>query len=265
MHIPAGYVAYDRDGVVGVVRADLVELPPAAFFADGETLPEARGRGDGVCVLRLPTGAIAVARTYRRGGALRGVLRDQFLDPQRPCRELTALVALRAAGVDAVEPLAALAWREGALYRLRLLTTLVVGALPLPAFAAARPDLRRGAVARAGAVVADAFAAGLRHRDLHPDNLVASVGPVGPVVHLLDLDRATLREPVPEAMRLAMLTRMARYLVRHRATLPTPATRADALRFLRGMRLVRSDRHAYARAIDARLRRQLAVRRWFGR
>ncbi|MEZ5962414.1 MAG: lipopolysaccharide kinase InaA family protein [Planctomycetota bacterium] len=265
MQIPDGYVAYDRDGIVGVVRADLAELPPAAFFADGDALPAARGRGEGVRVLRLGDGPVAVARTYRRGGALRGVLCDQFLDSQRPCREVAALNALRVAGVDAVEPLAGLARRDGALFQLRLLTALVEGALPLPAFVASRPEMRRAAVARAGAVVAAAFAAGLRHRDLHPDNLVASAGETGPVVHLLDLDRATLRAPVPIPVRLAMLTRMARYLVRHRASLPTTVARTDGLRFLRGLRLDREHRQAYARAISARLRRQLTLRRWFGR
>ena len=266
MQAPHGYVECDRDGIVGVVRADLADLPLADFFAAGEPLAQARGRGDGVAVLNLRPGLCAVARTYRRGGALAGVLPQQFLDPARPRRELETLLALRAAGVRVVEPLAALARRDAAFFRLRLLTTRVEGALPLPAFLAAAPHLRRAAVSRAGAVVQAAFAAGLRHRDLHPDNFVVTAATADPpAVFLLDLDRARLGAPVRTPVRLAMLTRMARYLARHRADLATDASRTDAVRFLRGMGLSRAERRAYARAVDTRLRHQLAVRRWFGR
>jgi len=264
---PAGYVER-RDGDLGVavVRADLAELPWSSLSAGGGPLPAARGRGAGVAVLELRPGLRAVARTYRRGGALSGVLREQFLDPLRPRRELEVLVALRAAGVSVVEPLAALSMRDGALWRLRLLTVLVDGALPLPAFVAALPGLRRAVVVRAGRVAADAFAAGLRHRDLHPDNLIAtSMAPDPPAVFLLDLDRARLRPPVTPTARLAMLTRMARYLVRHRDSLPTAPTHTDAFRFLRGMGLDRAERRDLARTIEARLRRQLMLRRWLWR
>lgn len=268
MQVPAGYLEREGDGITGVVRADLEAVPLAEFFAIGEPLAQARGRGAGVMVLRLPSGLRAVARIYRRGGALGGVLRELFLDPLRPRRELEVLLALRSVGVAVVEPLAALAQRDGVLWRLRLVTTLVEDALPLPAFVATWPTHRRAVVERAGRVVGAAFAAGLRHRDLHPDNLIATVpreGVAEPSVYLLDLDRARRSPPVSRQTRVLMLARMARYLVRHRARLPAVASRTDRLRFLRGMGFVRRDRHTVARAIDTRLRRQLALRRWFGR
>lgn len=267
MHAPAGYDEREEQGIFGVVRADLRGIALASFLDAGQKLPAARGRGDGVCVVHLRDDVRGVVRRFRRGGALAGVLGDQFLDRDRAARELWALVSLRARGVPVVEPLAALAQRDGGRWRLHLVTALVPRALPLPAFVARHPDLRRAAVARAGAVVARAFDAGLRHRDLHPDNLIAVPGPddAPPLLHMLDLDRARVGAPAARATRLAMLTRMARYLVRHRDTLPVTASRADALRFLRGMGLGRGDRHEWARAIGARLRRQLALRRWFGR
>lgn len=265
--MPSGFVECRGAGVVGACRADLADVPPATFWGAGEPLANARGRGDGVVVLQLRHDLRAVARTYRRGGVLGGVLREHFLDPDRPAREAEALLALRAAGVPTVEPLAALAQRDGSFWRLRLVTRLEDGALPLPAFVARHAHLRAATVIRAGQAVAAAFAAGLRHRDLHPDNLIATPPAKGdtlPRVLLLDLDRALVAAPITLAMQLAMLTRMARYLVRHRADLPTQPSRTDALRFLVGMGLDRSRRHAYARAIDARLRRQIALRRWLG-
>ncbi|HLU40547.1 MAG TPA: MFS transporter, partial [Planctomycetota bacterium] len=228
MRVPPSYVRRDAS----VVRADLVAVPDAAWWAEGTALEGARGRGAGVVVLDLPGGLRGVARTYRRGGALAALLRERFADPARPARELGTLLALRAANVAAVEPLAALARRDGWLWRLRLVTALVEGARPLPALIAARPDLRRIAVARAGALVGAAFAAGLVHPDLHPDNLIAAPRADGVEVWLVDLDRARIGPPVPPARRIAMLARMARYLERHRATLPVQPTRTDALRFL---------------------------------
>ncbi len=267
VRVPSGFVECRGAGVIGACRADLAEVPSATFWGAGERLANARGRGDGVVVLQLRPDLRAVARTYRRGGVLGGVLREHFLDPDRPLREVEALLALRAAGVPTVEPLAALAQRDASFWRLRLVTRLEDGALPLPAFVAQHAHLRALAVTRAGQVVAAAFAAGLRHRDLHPDNLIATApagGDALPRVLMLVLDRALVAAPITLAMQLAMLTRMARYLVRHRADLPTQPSRTDALRFLLGMGLDRSRRHAYARAIGARLRRQIALRRWLG-
>lgn len=264
--IPAGYVRRESARDVVVVRADLAGLPPEVWWGDGVPLPQARGRGDGVRVLDLPGGASGgvrgVARTYRRGGVLRALAAEQFFAAERPTRELVALVALRRAGVAAVEPLAAVAQRVGLGYRLRLVTALVEGAVPLAALAAARPELRRRAVRRAGEVVAAAFARGLRHRDLHVDNLVAVAHGSEVDVFLLDLDRALLAPPLPESVRAAMLTRMARYLVRHRARLATPVSRTDTLRFLAGMGYAADSRRAIATSVGKRLRRQLAVRPW---
>jgi hypothetical protein len=264
--IPAGYVRCANGRDLVVVRADLADLPPEVWWGEGDALPQARGRGDGVRVLQLATGAHGlvrgVARTYRRGGVLRALAAEQFFTAERPTRELAALVALRRAGVAAVEPLAAVAQRSGLGYRLRLVTALVDGAVPLAALAAAHPELRRRAVRRAGEVVAAALACGLRHRDLHVDNLVAVARDGGIEVFLLDLDRARLAPPLPESVRAAMLTRMARYLVRHRARLPTPASRTDALRFLAGMGYAAAARRAIATSVGKRLRRQLAVRPW---
>ncbi len=126
-----------------------------------------------MAVLEPKAGVVAAARTYRHGGALRGLLGDRYLRPSRAFRELQALAELARRGVPAVEPLAALAQRQGVFFRLRLVTALVPDARVLTDFLAAHPALHRQAVEEAGRVVRQAFEVGLVHRDLHPDNLLA--------------------------------------------------------------------------------------------
>ena len=244
MKPPHGYREVGGGSDNAVVRADLVELPTDFWWRDGEPLAGARGRGQ-VRVLSWE-GGDAVVRDYRRGGALRGLNR-RFLDGGRARRELAALVALRAAGVPAVEPLAALCQRHGLFYRMRLATTLLVDARPLPSFVAEFPELAAAAVREAGRVVRAAFDAGLDHPDLHPDNMVVTVADGGAVVHLLDLDRATIRGDLGERDRDRMLLRMARYLERHADSLPVGARGVDFVRFLAGMG---GDRSARRREIE---------------
>jgi len=202
-----------------------------------------------------------VARSYRRGGVLRR-LNDRFLDADRAERELWALVALGRAGVPTVAPVAALRRRRGLFWRLRLVTELVRGALPLPAFVGAHPEHRRAAVREAGRVTRLAFEAGLDHVDLHPDNMLVSEESAGVVVRLIDLDRAEIRREVSPAMRDRMLLRLARYLERHRRSLPVTLRRVDVLRFLAGLGYDRRSRRQESSRLGPLLARQVARHRW---
>ena len=262
---PEGYVSLvQEDGASMVVRADLEEVArrePAAFWAEGAPLESAAGRGDGVSVLRFEgrDGPVcAVARDFRRGGVLGSLLGDRYFDRARAVRELRVLDALRRAGLPVVEPIAAVRRPRGMTsHRLRLLTALVEGAVPLPVFVDAHPALRAAAVRAAGALVDRALAAGLIHRDLHADNLIARVGEKGePELWLLDLDRAKLVEgSVATGQRDAMLLRMARYLVRHRDRVRANAS--DSLRFLAGAGLDRAARRAEIERLRPAFRRML--------
>ena len=253
MELPPGYrlVGAGQAGG-GLVRADLADLPLARWWEDGVPLRDARGRG-GVQVLDLGGHGRAVARRLHRGGVLRHVLPDAFLDAGRGAAEVCVLVALGAAGVPVVEPLAAV-WRgHRGLIAHRLITRLVEDARPLPAFVLAHAERRREAIRTAGRAVSLAFDAGLDHPDLHPDNLLVSIESGRVVVRLLDLDRAQLRPLLAAARRDRMLLRLARYVERHGLA----ARRVEPLRFLAGMGLPRPQRRAamqrlvagYARAV----------------
>ena len=243
-----------------VVRRDLVDLSETTLWSDGSPLPDAKGRG-GTTVVDLGVPVRGVARDYRRGGSLGFLLRCSYLDRNRPVRELRVLAELRGRGVPVVEPLAALARRHLLIFhRLRLITNLLVGARPLPAFLAAEPASRHAAVREAGRVVGLALQAGMLHKDLHPDNLVARVVDGRVEVHLLDLDRAELRPELGRGERDHMLVRMARYLRRHTAELPTPTRRVDFTRFLAGMGLSRSERRECLARLRPLYERQLRRR-----
>jgi tRNA A-37 threonylcarbamoyl transferase component Bud32 len=140
-----------------------------------------------------PGGAAEVVLKWHRATSPLGRLRRGLQGGRGP-REARALLALRAAGVRAPEPLCAC--DEGADF---LLARRWEGARALPpADEASREDL-----VAVAALLAAAHAAGLRHRDVHPGNLALS--PRGAV--LLDLGGARVAGPLSERERVTALAR----------------------------------------------------------
>ena len=243
-----------------LVRSDLAGLSLATWWQDGRSLPNARGRGR-VVVLEPAEGIAVVARTYRRGGALRCLLGDRYLRAGRAFAELALLAELVRRGIPAVEPVAAVARRRGVIVRLRLVTALVPDARVLTDFLVIHPHLHRHAVEEAGRVVRKAFDAGLVHPDLHPENLLAQETGDGVRVLLMDLDRARLVPSLGEEGRDRMLVRMARYLHRHEGRLELRPGSVDQLRFLRGMGLGRAQRRSAVCRLAPALARSVAIHR----
>jgi len=262
---PQGFVELRSRRAIAWVRADLAALPVAALWAQPAPLPGAKGRG-GVGLLQLRPDLCAVVRPFRRGGALARILGERYRAAVRARQELEVLLALRAEGVPVVTPLAAVGQKHRAFWRLRLLTELEAEAQPLPAFCAARPSLRRWAIEAAAVTIRLAFAAGLRHPDLHLDNVLCRAGEGDKVrAVLVDLDKAVLAKPLPESLRDAMLVRLMRHLHKHQGLLGVAPSRSDGLRFLRGLGLdVAQRRQAWAR-LGSKLRRALGRHGFFWR
>lgn len=235
----------------------------APFLAVPTPIADAKGRG-GVGVVEV-LGTEVIVRPCRRGGALGSLLKDRYTSPSRVRAELDVLCALRREGVPVVTPVAAVTQRRGAFWRLRLCTEREAGASPLPAFLAAHPAMRRHAVEAVGTMLKLAFAAGLRHPDLHLDNVLCAERGDRVRVVLVDLDRARIRAPLAAADTDGMLVRMARYAVRHRKDLASVPSRSDGLRLLRALGHDRAARREVAMRLAKKLRRQLAQRRWFSR
>lgn len=253
------FVELRQRGAVGWVHADLAGFGLEAFWADLAPLPGAKGRG-GVGCLELG-GRQLVVRPFRRGGALARLLQDRYPGSSRARRELELLEALRQEAVPVVVPIAAVARRGRAFWRLRLCTEREPDAVPLVEFLRDHPTRRRQAAAAFGTVVRLAFAAGLRHPDLHVDNVLCSMRGDKVRVVLVDLDRARLQKPLPERCRDDMLRRLQRHLVRHRGDLLAVPTRAETMRFLRAFGFEPAARHALWRRLQARLARLQPRRR----
>ncbi len=238
-------------------------MPLEAFWGALAPLPDAKGRG-GVGLMMLG-GVQCVVRPYRRGGALGAILRDRYVRPGRAKTELAVLAALRQEGVPVVVPVAAVARRAGAFWRLRLCTEYVADALPLPAFMAAHPAQRRHVAEAVGTVLRLAFAAGLWHRDLHADNVLCCVRGDRVRVVLIDLDRASLAAPLKVSLRDDMLVRLQRYQVRHRTQLAAVPSRAETMRGLRAIEADREARHELWRRLAEKVSRALRRRGLPGR
>jgi hypothetical protein len=80
-------------------------------------------------------------------------------------------------------------------------------------------------------------------------------------VVLVDLDRAVVGGSVDERGRDAMLARLQRYWLKHRATLAARPSRAETMRALRQIAPDRAERHALWRRLARALRRQQIRRR----
>lgn len=256
------FVALREPRGIGWVRQDVASVPLPAFWGALEPLAHAKGRG-GVGLLTIG-GVRCVVRPYRRGGALGAILRDRYARPGRARAELEVLAALRQEGVPVVVPVAAVARRSGAFWRLRLCTEHLADAVTLPAFLAARPELRRFVAEAVGAVLHLCFAAGLRHPDLHADNMLCIARGDRVRIVLVDLDRATLVRPLSERARDDMLGRMQRYWIRHRAQLPTVPSAAETMRCLHGIEPDRDRRHDLWRRLQGKVARALRRRRLLG-
>jgi hypothetical protein len=194
------------------------------------------------------------ARRYHPGGLLRGLTGERFRDPARPVRELVVAAHLRAAGVPTPAVLAARARRAGGGWRLEVVTRRVpravdVGWVLASALRGELPFAVRARLVRAvGELVGRMHAAGCRHADLTPNNMLVDERDLVPGrepcelprVQVLDLDGAALEPPpLADAARRSNLARLYRFLQGRGAVGPAArgvdgVRRTELLRFFRG-------------------------------
>jgi tRNA A-37 threonylcarbamoyl transferase component Bud32 len=148
------------------------------------------------------------------GGWLAPLLRDRWLRPRRPLRELRTHAALRAAGAPVPVPVLVAARRGGLFYRAALATVHEEESLDGAALLASGPSpaARRCAAAAAGAAVRLFHDAGGRHADLHLRNLLFRRRDGDIEAWLVDLDRARAAGPLGAGERMADLMRLYRSL-----------------------------------------------------
>jgi 3-deoxy-D-manno-octulosonic acid kinase len=229
---PEGFDLVDGGALRILARRGFADAVAAATEAG------ARGAARGRVRFADVGGERVAVRHYFRGGFLGRFVTDLYTSPERAFREVALYERARRAGVPTLEPLGAAARRAGPFWRLDLVTRAVEGARDLGALAAEerwpRSPRWRGAVLRAAARSVRALhEAGIEHADLNLKNiLVVEAEREAPRALVIDLDRATERDPLVGGYaggNLVRLYRSAAKLAHARGERPS---RRDALRFL---------------------------------
>jgi tRNA A-37 threonylcarbamoyl transferase component Bud32 len=216
-----------RDGTDASLRESLLDATPEEVRGE----PIAGGRG-GVWALSLDADGRAMLRWYRRGGAIRHVVRDRYFGwAPRPILELGLTEEARRRGIAAPEVLATRVDRlRGGWYRGAIVTREVPDATTLAA-ALRRHDnaAERAAILSAvGRAVRRLHDRGVHHRDLNATNVLLRSDGKGWSVHFIDFDRADVRAAVGARARASALRRLERSLAKlARAGMPlSPADTA---------------------------------------
>ena len=210
---PAGWMVIRRDADERLIGA-LVEAAPDSVAGT----PIATGGRGGAFLVALDSERRAVLRWYRRGGALRRLLRDRYFGWRpRPIIELVLTEEARRRGVATADVLGVRVDRLGfGFYRGVIVTRAIENALTLAEV------LQRPLPAHERAAVLDAVAAAIRtmhergvhHRDLNVANVLIARDRGGVIVHLIDFDRAQVRREVPRHVRRRALHRLDRSLAK---------------------------------------------------
>lgn len=143
-----------------------------------------------------------IARRYRRGGAIRFLLRESYFLVNRPLHELRVHHEAYATGLPVPIPLGVVWERRGPYYRGAIATRELESVTLLDALQGPDAD---GALHAAGAAVRAMHDAGLYHADLQVRNLLVA----GDGVYIIDLDNGRWCS-MTRARRLGNLLRLQR-------------------------------------------------------
>ena len=219
-----------RDGSAARVRDALFDAMPDVVAG----APLTGGRGS-VWAVSLSDHGRGVLRWYRRGGALRHLIRDRYFGwTPRPIRELAVTEEAQRRGVPVAEVLAArvdrLPWGW---YRGAIVTREVTSAVTFADALRRHPDgTERTAVLTAvGRAVRDLHDRGVYHRDLNASNILVNRAGGAPQVCFIDFDRAVVRPAVGRPTRERELRRLERSLAKlARAGMPLAGEDTTVLR-----------------------------------
>ncbi|MCL4693235.1 MAG: hypothetical protein KJ060_12085 [Candidatus Hydrogenedentes bacterium] len=197
-------------GKTAIVRSADPAVEAALFDRAGcEPMPS-RGRG---AVYRFPlANGAGILRPYRRGGAVRFILKESYLFVNRPRREWTVHGYLFDAGFPVPEPLGVVWERRGPVYR-GAFATLWMEATDLLAFCAEYPTEAPAMCRKAGEVILRMHELGVVHADLQVKNILIRKDN-GNVV-LIDFDNARRCKRVSESARARNLLRLHRSCVKN--------------------------------------------------
>ena len=211
---------------------DRLPLPPDELVRAGPT--ETIKHGPFRSVYRLRTAALDLHVKHCRPVGIRAWLRE-WVRPAKALLEFRKIAAVAARQIPTLEPVAwgratGIGPSDSFLITCRLANTTPLGqylTVDLPALPEPQRSLRRRRLAvMLGEFLARLHAAGVRHPDLHPGNLLLGWAGDDPRLTIIDLHDATIRPALSERDRLTNLIPFNRWFI-------IRASRTDRLRFWR--------------------------------
>ena len=231
--------------------------------AASQQSPCGRGAVPSLPISGFPTERM-MARQYLRGGLMRFIHRDLYLDAERSFRELAITVEAARCGVPTVEVLAAVSSKAaGPLYRCFLFTRQLSGCIDLPGYlsglaaAGAGEQKKRAALERAAALIGLMHDRGFFHADLNMKNiLIDAAAPES--LYIIDWDKSHRFNRLSDARRRANIVRFCRSMIKL-AGRGLPVYEEDTELFLHAYR----DEEQFMQTCQEQLRRTVAFRKRF--
>ncbi len=205
-----------------------------------------------------------MARRYLRGGLLRFINRDLYLDGERSFDELAITAEAARSGIPTVEVLAAVSIKAAVpLYRCFLFTRELPGCIDLPAYLRGRAaatgfsEDKKAVLERAAAAVRLMHDHGFFHADLNMKNiLVDAARPES--LYIIDWDKSQRLDLLSDALRMANIVRFGRSMIKL-AGKGVPVYEEDTQLFLRAYR----DDGQFVKTCREQLLRSVSVRKNF--
>ena len=211
------------------------------------------GRG-GVFLLEWPDGRRCYYRSFRHGGLFAPILADRYCSDAPLKREIEDSQRLLKTGVKVPIPILGRVERKGLFVKLALVTEQVPGQSLIAVLQEDGPASIE-VLREVGRAIARMHAAGFRHHDLHPGNILISKH--GAVV-ILDLEGGRWGGEKADGSALKSLVRMGRYMHKHGRRGEAPELRL-VLALLEGYEERREERRILYRRLESLYRREL---RW---
>ena len=231
--------------------------------AASQQSPCGRGAVPSLPISGFPTERM-MARQYLRGGLMRFINRDLYLDAERSFRELAITVEAARCGVPTVEVLAAVSSKAaGPLYRCFFFTRQLTGCIDLRGYlsgltaAGAGEQKKRAALERAAAVVRLMHDRGFFHADLNMKNLLVDTA-APESLYIIDWDKSHRFNRLSDTRRITNAVRFCRSMIKL-AGKGLPVYEEDTELFLRAYR----DDEQFMQTCQEQLRRTVAVRKRF--
>ncbi len=205
MTIDAGLFTVERQGCKTAVfaREGAAQIRGALFENAGCKPAFHEGRGT---VMRFPyLDGDGLVRRYERGGAVRFILKDQYLFDNRPLREFRVHFHVHAKGLPVPE-LLGVCWQRKGICFSGAIATREIPSMNLEQYLKSEPEDADDTLRKCGVLVRRLHDIGVVHADLQVRNIL--IGSDGPA--LIDFDNATLLSSVGVLRRSQNLLRLRR-------------------------------------------------------